>query len=417
MASRGWFIYKDGKMLGPYSREDLEEQIKEEKLNSFDLVWNKDIGDWVPAQEVDGLFAAPPPPPPDKDAPVTPPPPPTPSAVTAAGSRQSTAQDDPPAGAAAARKPSQWGRKLVIFVGFIVLLGFLTGAGWWGMSFFLSGPEDKRREPGQDPAAATAQDQEVASDPQPAAPADLPPPPRNGLAAGAIAELDEFMVEEILTWFLEHRLNGERDFTVVAGYMLDLEEGDPEELSVFYGTDNVYVYSFDQADDRGEVLVENPLAVGEDVFTLFLEWLAPFETWWATAYMDTVDAARMPVGEVADLTDDFLHGPFDITYSQFYSEAVNEQVAELLSDYLAQELGGDPFYLLSQDDALAYSTEQFHEVFENTKPVFIYNFVKTENTLKAAVLDPYGENGIDIGLLAERENGAWVLSEIIEDGF
>lgn len=73
-----WYVLKDGRQLGPFTREQLERQAKSGSVNVLDLVWTAGFDEWVPAREIDGLFAPPPPPPPS----VATPPPPPPSVPT-----------------------------------------------------------------------------------------------------------------------------------------------------------------------------------------------------------------------------------------------------------------------------------------------------------------------------------------------
>ncbi len=180
--SNYWYVYKDEERFGPYTREQLEDQAKRGTLNLTDLVWNELIGDWVPAREVDGLFAAPPPPPaPDADE--GPPPPRLDTEAPSLPSSPIIKPEAPPSpssvdvqdGAVTARGASQQGGKLAFFAGFIFLLVLVIGFGWWGMGTFFGGPGDEVGKPTPEIPAAPAEDSKPAIEPSEKADPDAQP--------------------------------------------------------------------------------------------------------------------------------------------------------------------------------------------------------------------------------------------------
>ena len=54
-----WFFAKNGQQNGPVSHEELRQLAQSGKLDAKDLVWNSSMKDWVPAGQVDSLFAGP----------------------------------------------------------------------------------------------------------------------------------------------------------------------------------------------------------------------------------------------------------------------------------------------------------------------------------------------------------------------
>jgi len=76
MASQ-WFYTQNGQRFGPYSSADLKALAASGEVHRETLVWKEGLADWVPAQQVEGMF--------DLTATAkTPSPPPVPSAVGAA---------------------------------------------------------------------------------------------------------------------------------------------------------------------------------------------------------------------------------------------------------------------------------------------------------------------------------------------
>lgn len=86
-----WYVFKDQKRAGPFSREQLQEKASSGEIKPTDQVWSEDTGGWIPGSEVEGLFQKPPPPPPPEPGykQEVPPDLPTPEAVEAAAEQMS----------------------------------------------------------------------------------------------------------------------------------------------------------------------------------------------------------------------------------------------------------------------------------------------------------------------------------------
>jgi uncharacterized membrane protein len=63
-----WFFAKNGQQNGPVTLEQLQELARSGGLDAKDLVWNSTMKDWMPAGQVEGIFASPAP-----DQPAAPP--------------------------------------------------------------------------------------------------------------------------------------------------------------------------------------------------------------------------------------------------------------------------------------------------------------------------------------------------------
>lgn len=64
--SEKWYLFKDGRQIGPLSRGSLEQMVRTKELIGTDLVINDQMKEWIKAETVSGLFAtgafSPPPP-------------------------------------------------------------------------------------------------------------------------------------------------------------------------------------------------------------------------------------------------------------------------------------------------------------------------------------------------------------------
>ena len=55
--TKEWFVTHEGKQFGPVSIDDLKYEAERGKLNPrLDMVWRKDMDDWIPAGDLEGLF-------------------------------------------------------------------------------------------------------------------------------------------------------------------------------------------------------------------------------------------------------------------------------------------------------------------------------------------------------------------------
>lgn len=55
--TKEWFVTHEGKQFGPVSMDDLKFEAERGQLNPrLDMVWKKDMEDWIPAGDVEGLF-------------------------------------------------------------------------------------------------------------------------------------------------------------------------------------------------------------------------------------------------------------------------------------------------------------------------------------------------------------------------
>ena len=55
--TKEWFVTHEGKQFGPVSIDDLKFEAEQGKLNPrLDMVWRKDMDDWIPAGDLKGLF-------------------------------------------------------------------------------------------------------------------------------------------------------------------------------------------------------------------------------------------------------------------------------------------------------------------------------------------------------------------------
>ncbi len=132
-----WYVYKDGQQLGPFTREEFDEQVKSGAVNATDLVWTAGFDGWFPAQEVDGLFAPPSPPPSGVASPPPPPPsrstsPPLPPSMPPPPGPE--APSDTSGGSPSDKGPPIKSRKLIVVAGVAILVVGIIGAGWWGIS-------------------------------------------------------------------------------------------------------------------------------------------------------------------------------------------------------------------------------------------------------------------------------------------
>ena len=64
-----WYLYKDGRQLGPLKWEELWQEAKQGNIAPDDLVWKQGLEDWLSADQIHGLVNIP-------DFVVTAPPPP-----------------------------------------------------------------------------------------------------------------------------------------------------------------------------------------------------------------------------------------------------------------------------------------------------------------------------------------------------
>ena len=71
-----WYIYSNQQQEGPYTREEIIEQVQEGKLKRTDLVWQEGMAEWKEAEQVEGLLPVQPVTPPPPPNVVSPPPPP-----------------------------------------------------------------------------------------------------------------------------------------------------------------------------------------------------------------------------------------------------------------------------------------------------------------------------------------------------
>lgn len=56
-ATKEWFVTHEGKQFGPVSIDDLKFEAERGQLNPrLDMVWRKDMDDWIPAGDLEGLF-------------------------------------------------------------------------------------------------------------------------------------------------------------------------------------------------------------------------------------------------------------------------------------------------------------------------------------------------------------------------
>lgn len=53
-----WFVYKNGKQLGPYAEDQLVSYARDGKLVPTDQVWNQELSGWTRAGEIGVLFSA-----------------------------------------------------------------------------------------------------------------------------------------------------------------------------------------------------------------------------------------------------------------------------------------------------------------------------------------------------------------------
>ncbi len=69
--SEQWFYSRGGAVVGPVSAVDLKLLASSGQIGPADLVWKEGMRDWVPAEQLKGLFDAPAPaaPPPRKEQP------------------------------------------------------------------------------------------------------------------------------------------------------------------------------------------------------------------------------------------------------------------------------------------------------------------------------------------------------------
>jgi len=58
-----WYFYKEGEQRGPFDWEELNRQAEGGVFGPHDLVWTEGMENWVRADQIEGLFAAPQPPP------------------------------------------------------------------------------------------------------------------------------------------------------------------------------------------------------------------------------------------------------------------------------------------------------------------------------------------------------------------
>lgn len=57
-ATKEWFVTHEGKQFGPVSINDLKFEVERGELNPrLDMVWKSGMEEWIPAGELDGLFA------------------------------------------------------------------------------------------------------------------------------------------------------------------------------------------------------------------------------------------------------------------------------------------------------------------------------------------------------------------------
>lgn len=57
-ATKEWFVTHEGKQFGPVSINDLKFEVERGELNPrLDMVWKTGMEEWIPAGELDGLFA------------------------------------------------------------------------------------------------------------------------------------------------------------------------------------------------------------------------------------------------------------------------------------------------------------------------------------------------------------------------
>lgn len=73
--SAQWYLYKDGTQQGPFSWEQLRQKAASGGIGPQDQVWSQNMGDWTPADEVEGLLYSQPTPAPDPWSTAAPPPP------------------------------------------------------------------------------------------------------------------------------------------------------------------------------------------------------------------------------------------------------------------------------------------------------------------------------------------------------
>ncbi len=51
-----WFISRKGNIIGPYSREQIEEMLSQGSINTDDMIWNSAYHQWMPAKRVTELL-------------------------------------------------------------------------------------------------------------------------------------------------------------------------------------------------------------------------------------------------------------------------------------------------------------------------------------------------------------------------
>ena len=56
--SAEWYLYKDGTQRGPFTWEQLRQKAASGGIGPQDQVWSETLGDWTPADEVEGLLYA-----------------------------------------------------------------------------------------------------------------------------------------------------------------------------------------------------------------------------------------------------------------------------------------------------------------------------------------------------------------------
>ena len=55
--TKEWFVTHEGKQFGPVSIDDLKYEVERGQLNPrLDMVWRKDMDDWIPSGDLEGLF-------------------------------------------------------------------------------------------------------------------------------------------------------------------------------------------------------------------------------------------------------------------------------------------------------------------------------------------------------------------------
>ncbi len=68
-------------------------------------------------------------------------------------------------------------------------------------------------------------------------------------------------------------------------------------------------------------------------------------------------------------------------------------------------------------EVFEYPEDVFEDRYAEGKPVYVYNFIKSGEKMKAEVVKPFVDPPDQFGLISEWSDGEWVPSQYVEGGF